>query len=317
MMKSKTLLWYWQMKGKAMLQKKRVKKYPGPVAFLCSAKQSVWLAGSHDIVSSVRLCTEPSVQRGRPVSWAEEERHSIHQTPTLLRPLKQCRRKQNKVLHWSFQLACLHHNCNWTLGSWRLTFAPKRYIFVLNVPAGHWDQSTASGGCFASACEKIRRAALPASSDRPGGFRLQGLRSCVGLPSRSIQTSWRCSSFSHWPASYGGTELQRKELSSDDACSVCLLPRFIWYLFQRQCRGSASQLNSGPWRMLSPRLWLWSECQGGGLLPCTPTWPPMSRCRWRAWQHVCEHYTDSAWIGSASHWAPMTTQCSLSCCAHE
>lgn len=29
------------MKGKAMLQKKGVRKYPGPVAFLCRAKQSV------------------------------------------------------------------------------------------------------------------------------------------------------------------------------------------------------------------------------------------------------------------------------------
>ncbi len=43
------------MKGKGMLQKNGVRKYPGAVAFLWRAKQSVWLAGSDDIIALVRL----------------------------------------------------------------------------------------------------------------------------------------------------------------------------------------------------------------------------------------------------------------------
>lgn len=70
------LLWQWQMKGKGMLQKNGVRKYPGPVAFFWRAKQSVWLAGSNDIIVFVRLYTEPSDQRGFPSSCgATEERY--------------------------------------------------------------------------------------------------------------------------------------------------------------------------------------------------------------------------------------------------
>lgn len=57
------------MNGKGMLQKNGVRKYPGPVAFLWRAKQSVWLAGSEEVTKLGRLWAVPSDQRGRPSSY--------------------------------------------------------------------------------------------------------------------------------------------------------------------------------------------------------------------------------------------------------
>lgn len=70
------LLWYWQIKGKGMLQKNGVRKNPGPVAFLWKAKQSVWLAGSRVFIVFVRLYDEPSDQRGRPSSCRARKRQT-------------------------------------------------------------------------------------------------------------------------------------------------------------------------------------------------------------------------------------------------
>lgn len=112
---------------------------------------------------------------------------------------------------------------------------------VLHLPAGHWVQSTPAEGCLTSACEKIRRAALPASSDQPGDFRLPGFCSRVELPSRSDPTFSQCNIFSHWPATYGDTELKRQDLSSDDTCAPVCCPDLFTTCF---CAGVETLLHS-------------------------------------------------------------------------
>lgn len=97
-------------------------------------------------------------------------------------------------------------------------------VLVFFLPAGHWVQSTAAEGCFASACEKRWRAALQASSDQPGDFRLPGVRNCAELPSKSNPSFSQCNILSHWPATYGDTELKRQDLSSEDTCAPVCCP---------------------------------------------------------------------------------------------
>lgn len=111
---------------------------------------------------------------------------------------------------------------SWT--SEHFTFPNMLPVLVFSLPAGHWVQSTAAEGCFASACEKTQRASLPASSDQLGDFRLPGFHSCVELPSKSKPRFSRCNIFSRWPATYGDTELKRQDLSSEDTCAPVCCP---------------------------------------------------------------------------------------------